>query len=524
MTARTTFRLTLGAFLTAAVAGVLLRPLLPIDETRYLAVAWEMWLSGDYLVPTKNFELYTHKPPLLFWLINLVWSFTGVSEITARLIGPVCATLAVALTGRLAGRLWPEDPWVGARATLTLAGTVIFAIYGGLTMFDALLALTSVMAMLALVRAVETGKRRWWIGVGAAIGLGVLAKGPVILIHTLPAMLAVPFWATGRTGLRPRDLLAGVAIALAAALVLVATWLVPAILTGGAEYRAAILWAQSAGRVTQSFAHARPWWFFSALLPLLLFPWIFVPAIWRAGMAANWREPGLRLALVWAVSALLLFSLISGKQLHYLVPELPAVALIVARLTREATFRPILPVLSVALMALFAIAASAGLISVGEVGRLLHPTAIVLAWGFFGIAICWIALQSGGLQGSVVLTLGTVLSLNLLIGLTDARAIYDTHRIAAILAEHETNGVAAYGQTYHAEYNFAGRLTTLVATPDTPEALLRWAAAHPDGVIVSRPDRTAPPWQPRETLPFRNSPYAIWHVADAPRLPTEPSS
>ncbi|HRO14132.1 MAG TPA: hypothetical protein PLL33_03645, partial [Paracoccus sp. (in: a-proteobacteria)] len=109
-----------------AVAGVLLRPALPIDETRYLAVAWEMWTRGDWLVPTKNFEPYTHKPPLLFWTISLVWSLTGVSETAARLVGPGYAALALVLTGRLARQLWPDLPGMSGRAMLALAGMFAF--------------------------------------------------------------------------------------------------------------------------------------------------------------------------------------------------------------------------------------------------------------------------------------------------------------------------------------------------------------------------------------------------------------
>jgi 4-amino-4-deoxy-L-arabinose transferase-like glycosyltransferase len=52
----------------------------PIDETRYLTVAWEMWLRQDFLVPYLNGATYSHKPPLLFWLINLSWGMFGVSE------------------------------------------------------------------------------------------------------------------------------------------------------------------------------------------------------------------------------------------------------------------------------------------------------------------------------------------------------------------------------------------------------------------------------------------------------------
>ena len=62
------------------VAGIALRPLLPVDETRYASVAWEMWTGGDYLVPHLNGETYSHKPPLLFWLMNLSWWIFGVND------------------------------------------------------------------------------------------------------------------------------------------------------------------------------------------------------------------------------------------------------------------------------------------------------------------------------------------------------------------------------------------------------------------------------------------------------------
>ena len=69
-----------GLWIVVMAAAILTRPLLPVDETRYLAVAWEMWLGGDYLVPHLNGETYSHKPPLLFWLINLGWGVFGPCE------------------------------------------------------------------------------------------------------------------------------------------------------------------------------------------------------------------------------------------------------------------------------------------------------------------------------------------------------------------------------------------------------------------------------------------------------------
>ena len=71
------------AWLLAGLLGLLsavalARPLLPIDETRYAAVAWEMWDRGSWLVPLRNGEAYHHKPPLLFWIMHAGWALFGV--------------------------------------------------------------------------------------------------------------------------------------------------------------------------------------------------------------------------------------------------------------------------------------------------------------------------------------------------------------------------------------------------------------------------------------------------------------
>lgn len=517
MTQRSTANLTIAAVFLVSVAGVLLRPLAPVDETRYLAVAWEMWLSGDYVVPTRNFEIYSHKPPLLFWSINLIWAIFGVSETAARLVAPLYGLAGLLLSGILARRLWPDDPGIGARTQIALAGLLIFAVAAGLTMFDAMLATATVVGMLALLTAAQTGARRWWVAVGAALAMGVLSKGPVILLHLMPAMLFLPLWADVTWPVSWRRTLAGTGIALLSGLALVGLWLGPALVLGGPEYREAVLWTQSAGRVTESFAHARPWWFFLALLPVLTFPWILVPSLWRAAAQASLRtEPGLRLVMIWAFSALVMFSLISGKQIHYLVPELPAVALLVGRLTRGAgQFRLTWAVLPLIVAAAIAIAAAAGLIPMGKVGLLLQPRSMLLAWALLIGAVLWVALLVGGLRGGAVLSLATLLSVNLLISLTDMRDAYDTHYIARIVAPYQDAGIAVIGQSYHAEFNFAGRLTQPVATPSGATEIAKWVTAHPGGVIIGRPDRAGLPWRPAETILFRGSPYAVWQVAPA---------
>ena len=136
LSARSIGLLALGLATGLAVLLPQLRPVLPVDETRYLSVAWEMQRDGSFIVPHLNGEIYAHKPPLLFWLINLVWSAIGVSEVAARLVAPAFGVLAVALTWRVGARLFPDRPTLGPTAALILASTGVFALYGSLTMFD----------------------------------------------------------------------------------------------------------------------------------------------------------------------------------------------------------------------------------------------------------------------------------------------------------------------------------------------------------------------------------------------------
>ena len=231
-----------------------------------------------------------------------------------------------------------------------------------------------------------------------------------------------------------------------------------------------------------------------------------------------WREPGLRLCLVWSGGALVASASSAASKHITSCPNSPPVALVVARLAKDIRGSILFAALPILLLAGAGAGVAAGLLPIGKAADLLHPRSILVAWVLLLVAVCWLAIRIGGLRGGAVLSLGFLLSFDLVFGLTDTRDIYDTHGIAETVAPLEDDGIAFYGQTYHAEFNFAGRLTRHVANPRSAPELAAWRAAHPTGLVIARPDRTAPGWRPRRTFSFRNSPYAIWHVADAPAL------
>ena len=127
-----------GLWAGTVVVALAMRPLLPIDETRYAAVAWEMWLGGDSLVPRLNGETYSHKPPVLFWLITAGWWVFGVSELWLRLVAPLSGLASLFATYALARLLWPADAKAARLAPIVVLGSLLFAVTMTVAMFDTL--------------------------------------------------------------------------------------------------------------------------------------------------------------------------------------------------------------------------------------------------------------------------------------------------------------------------------------------------------------------------------------------------
>lgn len=495
----------------ALLAGVALasRPALPLDETRYLSVAWEMWLRGDFLVPFKNGEPYSHKPPLLFWLIHAGWWVAGVSDWWPRLISPLLALAGTWMTWRLARRLWPASTETAHLAPLVLLSSLLWLLYAQALFFDVLIAICALVGLTAVVEAALTGRRGWWLVFGLGVGLGVLAKGPAILVHLLPAALLAPWWLrharrpftwSGWYGGVGLGLLLGVAIALA--------WAIPAGLSGGEAYRDAIFWGQTADRMVQSFAHRRPAWWYLAALPLFLFPWLLWPRLLgQLGrtLRTEWRDLGLRFALVWFLGGLILFSAISGKQPHYLLPELPAAALLLghALARHPARSRPWLPAL--ALIAL-GLGLSYAVLALGDAKGTLGVIAGLPAWSGVGFVVAGLlALSKPGHPPRLAWAGLLALAWLLIAVLRPLAPAYDVAPMAGEIARYQAQGrpVANEGK-YHAQYQFAGRLRQPLEALYA-HRLADWLESRPDGVAVvylSR-EEDPKPYQALFSHPYR---------------------
>ncbi|MGD2137376.1 MAG: glycosyltransferase family 39 protein [Gammaproteobacteria bacterium] len=478
----------LCVWLAALAAALVWRPLLPVDETRYATVAWEMWQRGDFLVPYLNGEPYSHKPPLYFWLIHAGWWLFGVKEWVVRAIAPLVTLACLVATAFLARQLWP-----GERLLARLAPWVLFSAFPLMAFytwvqFDMLLVLATLLAMTGFIQ-VSRGRRRGWVLVGGAIGMGVLAKGPVILLHVLPAGLLAPLWKRADSRRSWIGWYAGLALSVLLGALLALAWALPAAEAGGEAYRQAILWGQTADRLVASFAHAHPVWWYLPWLAVLFAPWCYLPWVWvQFRQLRPARDPGVRFCLVWLLAVFVLMSLVSGKQVKYLLPLLPAFALLLVRLLATMEPRPVMQrpwILGGLLLAL-------GVAAMLLPGRLDEPAwlaAINPAWAGLLVAVALVIMIVKPLRPAsypVYMTLISALVAGIVpLGVFRAGAhAYDMHAVSRVIGEAQSSGrTVAMLRGYHGQFGFEGRLTAPIHTFGKGQSE-QWARQHPDDYLV----------------------------------------
>ncbi|HEX7370238.1 MAG TPA: glycosyltransferase family 39 protein [Rhodanobacteraceae bacterium] len=491
----------LAAWFALLLPLAILFPPIPIDETRYLTAAWEMYNSGQWLVPTVNGAWYSDKSPLLFWLIAGGWHIVGVHTWVARVEALIVALGMLLTLRRLAVRLGMVARGADT-AMWVLAGCLGFTLFSTAIMFDLLLSWCVLGALHALLD-LDAGKwKRGIVALGITIGLGVLAKGPVMLLHIVAIALLAPLWSDIARMHKKRwylALLAGLLIGVAIAL----CWLLPAAWYAGPTYWQPLV-DKVTGRIAHSFAHRRPFWWYLPLVPVLLLPWLLTLRAPRAAWADLWRGRFGRFVWCWWIVPFVAFCAISGKQIHYMLPLLPAWALAGAWLLQRpgARLRPLLFGL-LALLVGIGIAAMPWLAAKQfhyppqRAIALLALVAMIVAigvWRLWGRDARGLALSATALVSACLLA-GALAYLPAL----DVRP-----EAAFVKQELQAHVPIAHIEWHNGLFGYTGRLHQPLPWihRDQIEA---WCRAHPNGILLAS-DKGA---EPAGVAPFKTWPYFL---------------
>jgi 4-amino-4-deoxy-L-arabinose transferase-like glycosyltransferase len=329
----------LAAWIVIAVLGLayglgdygLIEP----DEGRNAEVAREMAATNNYLLPHLNGLPYLDKPLVFFVAAASMIEVFGATELAVRLAPLLFGLATVFLVGWFARRLFGrEAALVAVVASLTaplamaLSRTVIM---------DTALSFFVVSALIAFHQAIEGrhalrsdafaagGWFGWTLVAWAAMALGVLTKGPVAL--AVPLMVAAPYavWrGASRAVWHP-----GGPVVLAC-LVSPWVWAVSREIPGFLRY---VVVTETWQRMTtDELRRTQPFWFFVPVLLAGAFPWSIVAL---SGLRTRiGGDPARRAAsaylMLWLLVPLVFFSLSRGKQEQYMLPLVPALALMVA--------------------------------------------------------------------------------------------------------------------------------------------------------------------------------------------------
>ncbi|WP_246169804.1 ArnT family glycosyltransferase [Thermosulfuriphilus ammonigenes] len=84
------------------------------DETRYAEVAREMLVSGEYLIPQRDFRPHLTKPPLTYWALAASMKILGQNEWAVRLPNALAFALTAFVVGLIGEALWGRRGlWAG---------------------------------------------------------------------------------------------------------------------------------------------------------------------------------------------------------------------------------------------------------------------------------------------------------------------------------------------------------------------------------------------------------------------------
>jgi 4-amino-4-deoxy-L-arabinose transferase-like glycosyltransferase len=314
--------------------GLEYRGLFHPDEGRYAEIPREMLASGDWVTPRLNNLKYFEKPPLQYWATALALAAFGEDEWSARLWPAVTGFLGILLLAFAGNRTGP--PGSGYVAGLVLASSVGYFVASQYLTLDMGLTFFLCAAMCAMLMALRglaplPGRRAWMLLAWTGMACAVLSKGLVGIVLPGAAVLAYVLLQRDWHLLRRLEWKWGGALFALIVLPwhLLAQWRNP-------EFFHFYIVHEHLERFLLP-GHGRPgaWWYFILILLLAMIPWtIVLPGAIRRSLAARVPVPEFdvdRFLLLWVGVILLFFSASSSKLPAYIVPALPALALLVGR-------------------------------------------------------------------------------------------------------------------------------------------------------------------------------------------------
>lgn len=312
------------------------------DESRFMQATRQMLETGDVIAIRFQGEARNKKPVGIYWLQAASVALLSDAASTARwpyripsLLGALAAVLATFVAGAAL-----FDRRVAFLGAAMLASSLLLIVEAHLAKTDACLLGATTIALAALARIYMADRGAPAVGRGtalafwAAIGAGILLKGPITPMVAGLTIAALAWIDRDRRWLRRLSPLIGVPLMLA----IVLPWVVAIAVTTGGQFFADAVGGDLVPKLLGGQeSHGAPPGFYLLLVAITFWPasLFLLPAVVHAW--SNRRTPAILFALAWLVPTWLVFELVPTKLPHYVLPTYPALALIAAAAVMSGT-------------------------------------------------------------------------------------------------------------------------------------------------------------------------------------------
>lgn len=472
------------------------------SEDRWLEVAREMWLSGNYFEPTLNGEVYFDKPLLGYWLIIACQWLTGaLNEWSLRLPSAIAGLLALWATIDLAKQLWGSEAarkagWI----LLTSFGFLQWARLGEADMENLA---ASIFAVSWYWRHRNHSTLIDYSVFYAIVAIGAQCKGLTAIVVPFLALLP-DIIKTGRIRqhINARH---AIAIALGAIIYFVPFWWAHKDISAPTAATAAhsglsLVLRENIVRYVAPFDHTEPFYTYFVAVPQYLFPWsfVFIFALYQA-LRNKTEIISHRSWLLSTIGLIFLFFTLSGsRRNYYILPLLPYCALLIAAYVHMQPARAALRITTALLLAAGVVYLLALPLWPLLQQRAQHTLPDELRWSMtlMGLAIalilslfCW-RVQQHRYRLFYVCTAGAVVWLAsffffMQLVFDNFRSEADFgHRLATLLSDHPAAVIATYREKPGGKLLFYANLSPSVTVLQNPDALREFIAGTSGAKVV----------------------------------------
>lgn len=149
------------------------------DASQYAAMSREMKASGSYLHVYEQGKDYLDKPPFLFWISSLSMKIFGENNFAFKLPSILFALLSIFATWRFTKLFY--DQTAALLAAIVLASCQAVFLITNDVRTDTILMSWVMIAIWQLAEWLQSKKTIHFIAGSAAIGFGMVTKGPIAL-------------------------------------------------------------------------------------------------------------------------------------------------------------------------------------------------------------------------------------------------------------------------------------------------------------------------------------------------------